>query len=100
MEKELRLSEQLASELTIKNIHTLIKLTGSHNLNEQQAYSIGYIDRDITELMKEDGKIQELINKLTKHTQTDEEQDEALASVYELFNIAYKAGFKCGCELG
>lgn len=100
MEKELRLSEQLASELTIKNIHTLIKRTGSHNLNEQQAYSIGYIDRDITELMKEDGKIQELINKLTKHTQTDEEQDEALDSVYELVNIAYKAGFKCGCELG
>lgn len=96
----MKLSMQLANESTTKNIHTLKELSGSYNLNEQKAYLIGFIDRDIQELMKEDGKIQELINKLTKDTQTDEEQDEALASVYELVNIAYKAGFKCGCELG
>ena len=96
----MKLSMQLANESTTKNIHTLKELSGSYNLNEQKAYLIGFIDRDIQELMKEDGKIQELINKLTKHACTDEEQNEAMANLYDLVDVVYKAGFKCGSDLG
>lgn len=99
MEKELRLSEQLANEQTIKNIHVLKEKVGTYDLDVQRGYFLGYVDKDLKELMKEDGKLSELFTKILKHTRTDEEQEETIDGLYQLIDVVYKAGFACGSDL-
>ena len=99
MKNELRLSEQLACELTTQNIHALKEATGSYSLEVQKAYALGYIDKDLKELMKEDGKILELFSKITEHTRTDEELNNVMDGLYELIDVVYRSGFECGNDL-
>ena len=98
-EMKMKLSEKLATQLTLQNIHALKELTKGDSLEVQKAYAAGYIDRDIAELMKEDGKLQELICKITEHTRTDEEQNSVMDGLYQLVDVCYKAGFECGRDL-
>lgn len=99
MKNELRLSEQLACELTTQNIHALKEATGNYSLEVQKAYALGYIDKDLKELMKEDGKISELFSKITEHTRTDEELNNVMDGLYELVDVVYRSGFECGSDL-
>ena len=49
--------------------------------------------------MKDDGVLSESISKIVKHTQTDEETNEAMDALIDLIYIVYKAGFECGSDL-
>ena len=99
MENKLRVAEQIASERTMKNISAIKEKVGSYDVKQQDAYLLGYVDRDIKELMKDDGVLSESISKIVKHTQTDEETNEAMDALIDLIYIVYKAGFECGSDL-
>ena len=99
MEKKLRVAEQIASERTMKNISAIKEKVGSYDVKQQDAYLLGYVDRDIKELMKDDGVLSESISKIVKHTQTDEETNETMDALIDLIYIVYKAGFECGSDL-
>lgn len=88
------LSVELANEYA-----TSFETPHCKNWQAHKAFLHGYIDKDIDELLKADGKIIKLFMEIENSFDENNESGNTALAMIKLFETAYKAGFACATAL-
>ena len=85
--------DSLAEELALLSIWSQNTETCK---TESRMFAEGYIQRDIEQYHEyEQGELLQLFDKALKYVKADEEVNETMSVLKEIFNFAYRAGFSC-----